>query len=85
MSFPALHAEDVSLPVHPKANRSRQLQLVLQETPHLLRIENITEHPDLRPPSLDVGVACRQPAALDRAAQSPPHLQGGDRSLRWTL
>lgn len=74
----ALHAEDVSPPVNRQADRPRQLQLVLQETPHLLGVENITEHPDLHPPPLDVGIARRQPGAPDRAAQSPPHLQGGE-------
>lgn len=54
-----LHAEDVVQPVNRQADPPRQLQLVLQETPHLLRVDHVTEHPDLRPLPLDVGVTRR--------------------------
>lgn len=72
----SLQAEDDSQFSDRQADRSRQLQLVLQETPHLLREQNVTEHPDLRPLPLDVGVTRRQPGAPDGPAQRAPHLEG---------
>lgn len=69
-----LHAEDVSQPADRQADPPRQLQLVLQETSHLFRVDDVAEHPDLRPLPLDVGVARWQPGAPDRPAQSLPHL-----------
>lgn len=71
---PRLHAEDVSLPVDRQDDRPRQLQLGLQETSHLLGVEHVAEHPDLRPVPLDVGVARGHPGSAHRPAQSPPHL-----------
>ncbi len=85
--FPAeeLQAEDVSQSVDRQDDPPWQLQLLLQESSHLLRVENVTEHPDLRPLPLDVGVTRRQPGAPDGPAQSPPHLQGGGPTVgvRW--
>ena len=40
----------------------------------MLRVEDVTEDPDLPVLPLDVGVARRQPAALDGAVELPPHL-----------
>lgn len=54
----------------------RQPQLVLQEASHLFRLDHVTEHPDLRPLPLDVGVARWQPGAPDGPADGPPHLRG---------
>lgn len=76
LSVSRLHAEDVSQSVNRQADPPRQLQLVLQETSHLLRVEDVTEHPDLRPLPLDVGVTRRQPGVPDAVAQRTPHLFG---------
>lgn len=60
LSEAALHAEDGSQSVDRQVDPPRQLQLLLQEASHLLGVENVTEHADLRPLPLDVGVARRQ-------------------------
>lgn len=70
----SLHAEDVSQSVDRQADTPRQLQLLLQEMPHLLRVCNITEHPDLRTVPLDVSVARRQPGSPDGPVQRTPSL-----------
>lgn len=57
----ALHAEDVPVSVDHEADLSKELQLVLEAASGLLRLDQVTEHPDLRSLPLDVGVTGRQP------------------------
>lgn len=71
----SLHAEDVSRSVNRHADPPRQLQLVLQETSHLLGHQNVAEHPDLGLLPLDVSVTAGQlGGAPDAPGQRTPHL-----------
>lgn len=55
---------------------ARQLQRPLQEEANPLRVQDVAEHPDLRPLPLDVGVAGGEGGASDGAADGAPRLEG---------
>lgn len=70
-----LQAKDVSELAHVQPDAAHQLQTLLQEVAHLLRVRHVAEHPDLRMLPLDVGVARGQAGAPGGSAQSLPYLR----------